>query len=49
MLKKTYSKPAVIEHEKICFETGLSSCVCVADLGQVKVCVKPDGTWDPLP
>ncbi|UUZ81161.1 hypothetical protein LJK88_41715 [Paenibacillus sp. P26] len=48
MRKKAYVKPAVLVHERIVFETSLSGCVCVADVGSVKVCVKSDGTWEPL-
>lgn len=53
MEKKRYSKPAVLQHEGIQFETGLSSCIKVATVDNThppeKVCLRPDHTWGPLP
>lgn len=53
MEKKLYSKPSVMSHESITFETGLSSCIKIATVDDTnppeKVCLRPDHIWYPLP
>jgi len=53
MGKKLYAKPAVMSHETISFETGLSSCIKIATVEHSnppeKVCLRSDYTWGPLP
>lgn len=48
MTKKLYTKPEVLNHASIAFETGLSSCIDVATRTNPpynQVCLRPDGTW----
>lgn len=53
MIKLPYSKPEVLAHEIIQFETGLSNCTKIGTVigtnPPEKVCLKPDHTWEPLP
>jgi hypothetical protein len=52
MNKPLYVKPAISMHQFITFETSISSAncteICILPDG-TKVCVKADGSWDPIP
>jgi hypothetical protein len=50
MNKPLYVKPEVSTHQHIVFETSISSAnctICILPDGS-KVCMKADGTWEPL-
>ncbi len=47
MQKPAYSKPEVLSHQLISFETGISNCVYTCEMpGYGTVCVKQDGSWE---
>jgi len=55
-MKKRYTKPEVLQHEPVVFETAIS-CNPPSEIipnpfpgGEGKlICIHPDQTWDPYP